>query len=156
MKKTVLSAYGNVRSTGIIAINIETGDELIDVQITDGTNDVVLATRHGMSIRFHEKDARDMGRTTTGVRGIELEDGDAVIGMVVIKRAASQAIYIKTRIGRAGVTEDITGDELDILGGGFLRINLVSGGNPDTADDPVPGLLGYPYRPEPPSFPTSA
>src|SRR5256884_3115323 len=70
VKKTVLSEFGNPRSVGIRAINIEKGDELIDVQVTDGRNDIVLATRHGMSIRFHEKDVRDMVRTATGVKGI--------------------------------------------------------------------------------------
>jgi DNA gyrase subunit A len=89
VKKTRLAAYGNVRSSGIIAINIEEGDELIDAQVTDGTNDIVLATKYGMSIRFHEKDARDMGRDTTGVKGIELEKGDEVIGMVVVRRDAT-------------------------------------------------------------------
>jgi DNA gyrase subunit A len=100
VKKTVLSAYGNVRSTGINAINIEDGDELIDVQITDGTNDVVLATRHGMSIRFQEKDVRDMGRATTGVRGIELESGDAVIDMVVVRREATLLVVAEHGLGK--------------------------------------------------------
>jgi hypothetical protein len=58
--------------------------------------------------------------------------------------SATHAIYIKTRIGRAGVTENIFGDDLDVLRGGFLRINLTTGGNINTADDPVEGLLGYP------------
>src|SRR5437870_1815992 len=79
VKKTRLSEFGNPRSVGIRAINIEKGDELIDVQVTDGRNDIVLATRHGMSIRFHEKDVRDMGRTATGVKGIELDKKDHVI-----------------------------------------------------------------------------
>src|SRR5207302_1729647 len=83
--KTVLSEFGNPRSVGIRAINIEKGDELIDVQVTDGRNDIVLATRHGMSIRFHEKDVRDMGRTATGVKGIELDKKDHVIDMVVVR-----------------------------------------------------------------------
>jgi DNA gyrase subunit A len=86
IKKTVLSAYGNVRTTGINAINIAEGDELIDVQVTEGNNDVVLATRLGQSIRFHESDAREMGRATAGVKGIDLRDDDAVIGMVVVRR----------------------------------------------------------------------
>src|SRR5216110_3423187 len=73
VKKTRLSEFGNPRSVGIRAINIEKGDELIDVQVTDGRNDIVLATRQGMSIRFQEKDVRDMGRTATGVKGIELD-----------------------------------------------------------------------------------
>ena len=75
MKKTALSQYSNPRTTGIKAIKIEDGDELIDVQVTSGTNDIVLATRHGLSIRFHEQDVREMGRDTTGVKGIELEQG---------------------------------------------------------------------------------
>src|SRR5690242_9789535 len=86
VKKTALSEYGNVRANGIRAINIEGGDELIDAQICDTTSDVVLATREGMSIRFHQGDVRDMGRVATGVKGIELEKSDAVISMVVILR----------------------------------------------------------------------
>jgi DNA gyrase subunit A len=106
VKKTALSAYGNVRSVGLNAINIEEGDELIEVQVTDGTNDVVLATRFGMSIRFHEKDARDMGRATTGVKGIELEDGDAVIGMVVIKRDATLLAVSEHGLGKRSELAD--------------------------------------------------
>jgi DNA gyrase subunit A len=89
VKKTVLSAYGNVRQAGINAINIEKGDELIDVQVCDSGSDIVLATRTGMSIRFHQGDVRDMGRATTGVKGIELEKDDHVIGMVVVRRDAT-------------------------------------------------------------------
>jgi DNA gyrase subunit A len=83
VKKTALSAYGNPRVVGINAINVLEGDELISVQIADGESDVVLATRGGMAIRFHESDVREMGRATTGVRGITLVDDDEVIGMVV-------------------------------------------------------------------------
>jgi DNA gyrase subunit A len=106
VKKTALSAYGNVRATGINAINIEDGDELIDVQVTDGTNDIVLATRHGMSIRFHEKDAREMGRATTGVKGIELEKGDAVIGMVIIRREATLLVVAELGLGKRSELAD--------------------------------------------------
>jgi DNA gyrase subunit A len=100
VKKTALSAYGNPRSSGINAINIEAGDELIEVQITDGTNDVVLATRNGMSIRFSEKDAREMGRATTGVRGIQLGADDRVIGMVVIRRDATLLVVSERGLGK--------------------------------------------------------
>jgi DNA gyrase subunit A len=100
VKKTVLSAYGNVRATGINAINIEDGDQLIDVQITDGTNDIVLATRSGMSIRFHEKDVREMGRATTGVKGIEIDADDAVIGMVVVRREATLLVVTEHGLGK--------------------------------------------------------
>ncbi len=86
VKKTVLSEYGNVRSSGIRAINIDQGDELIDVQVCDANSDIVLASAGGMSIRFHQGDVRDMGRATTGVKGIELDTDDRVIGMVVVRR----------------------------------------------------------------------
>jgi DNA gyrase subunit A len=100
VKKSVLSDYGNPRANGIIAIHIEDGDELIDVQLTDGNNDVVLATRNGMSIRFQESDVRPMGRATTGVKGIELEGGDAVIGMVVIRRDATLLVVSEKGFGK--------------------------------------------------------
>jgi DNA gyrase subunit A len=100
VKKTVLSAYGNVRTTGINAINIDTDDELIDVQITEGNNDIVLATREAMSIRFHESDAREMGRATGGVKGIDLAKGDAVIGMVVVRRDAKLLVISENGFGK--------------------------------------------------------
>ena len=86
VKKTPLSAYGNVRSVGLYAIKFREGDELIDVRITDGSNEVVLATRLGKAIRFHESDVRSMGRNTEGVMGIRLARGDEVVGMVVVRR----------------------------------------------------------------------
>ncbi len=100
VKKTRLSEFGNPRSVGIRAINIEKGDELIDVQVTDGRNDIVLATRQGMSIRFHEKDVRDMGRTTTGVKGIELDKKDQVIDMVVVRRASTLLTVTEKGMGK--------------------------------------------------------
>ncbi|MGH7586427.1 MAG: DNA gyrase subunit A [Gemmatimonadales bacterium] len=100
VKKTVLSAYGNIRANGINAINIEPGDELIDVQMLDRNNDVILATSDGMSIRFHEGDVREMGRATTGVKGIELEKGDAVIGMVVVRRDATLLVVSEKGYGK--------------------------------------------------------
>jgi DNA gyrase subunit A len=100
VKKTSLSAYGNVRTVGLNAINIEDDDELIDVQITDGTNDIVLATKFGMSIRFHEKDVREMGRPATGVKGIDLEKGDAVIGMVIVRREATLLVVTELGLGK--------------------------------------------------------
>jgi DNA gyrase subunit A len=100
VKKTALSQYANPRSTGIKAIKIEDGDELIDVQITSGTNDIVLATRHGLSIRFHEQDVREMGRDTTGVKGVELGKGDEVIGMVVVRRDATLLVVTSRGMGK--------------------------------------------------------
>jgi DNA gyrase subunit A len=100
VKKTQLSEFGNPRSVGIRAINVEKGDELIDVQVTDGRNDIVLATRHGMSIRFHEKDVRAMGRTATGVKGIELDKQDHVIDMVVVRRASTLLTVTEKGMGK--------------------------------------------------------
>src|SRR5690242_867109 len=100
VKKTRLSEFGNPRSVGIRAINIEKGDELIDVQVTDGKNDIVLATCHGMSIRFHEKDVRDMGRTATGVKGIELDKKDQVIDMVVVRRKSTLLTVTEKGMGK--------------------------------------------------------
>src|SRR2546430_284427 len=100
VKKTRLSEFGNPRSVGIRAINIEKGDELIDVQVTDGRNDIVLATRHGMSIRFHEKDVRDMGRTATGVKGIELDKKDHVIDIVVVRRKSTLLTVTEKGMGK--------------------------------------------------------
>ena len=106
VKKTVLSAYGNPRATGINAINIEEGDELIDVLITDGSNDIVLATSNGMSIRFSERNVREMGRTTTGVRGIQLGGDDKVIGMVVLRREATLLVVSEYGMGKRSKASD--------------------------------------------------
>jgi DNA gyrase subunit A len=100
VKKTRLSEFGNPRSTGIRAINIDAKDELIDVQVTDGSNDVVLATRHGMSIRFHEKDVREMGRAATGVKGIELDKKDRVIDLVVVRRQSTLLTVTEKGMGK--------------------------------------------------------
>ncbi|WP_337866319.1 DNA gyrase subunit A [Ignavibacterium sp.] len=94
VKKTVLSAYGNVRKGGINAINLVPGDKLIEVKMTDGNNDIVIGTRNGFAIRFHEKDVRDMGRTTTGVRGIKLIKGDKVVGLLVIRHPQTSVLVV--------------------------------------------------------------
>lgn len=94
VKKTVLSAYGNVRKGGINAINLVSDDKLIEVKMTDGNNDIVIGTRKGFAIRFHEKDVRDMGRTATGVRGIKLTKGDKVVGLLVIKHPQTSVLVV--------------------------------------------------------------
>ena len=106
VKKTALSEYSNVRVSGVKGIKIEDGDELINVQVTSGTNDIVIATRHGLSVRFHEQDARAMGRDTTGVKGVDLGEGDAVIGMVVIKREATLMVVCEHAIGKCTHIDD--------------------------------------------------
>ncbi len=106
VKKTLLSAYAHPRATGINAIKIEKDDELIDVQLTDGSNDLVLATSEGMSIRFSEKDVREMGRTAAGVRGIILEAKDRVIEMVVVRRDSTLLVVSEKGMGKRSELAD--------------------------------------------------
>ncbi|MYL18096.1 DNA gyrase subunit A [Halorubrum terrestre] len=84
IKRTAVDEFGNIRSTGIRAIRLEDGDELVDVEVTDGERDIVIGSRNGMAIRFDESDARAMGRTARGVIGIDLREGDAVAGVAAI------------------------------------------------------------------------
>jgi DNA gyrase subunit A len=85
VKRTSLKEYRNVGAAGLIAVGLKDGDSLLDVTITDGDDDILLATAQGMAIRFNEQDARLMGRPAEGVKGIELESGDGVIGVVCVK-----------------------------------------------------------------------
>ena len=89
IKKTRLDAYSNPRRVGIIALNLEDGDEVISACRTNGTQEVLIATRKGKSVRFPETDARAMGRTATGVRGVSLETDDAVVGMEILAPEAT-------------------------------------------------------------------
>jgi DNA gyrase subunit A len=98
IKKTALSEYSNVRKSGITAINLQKGDVVTDVKLTDGTQEIVIGTNLGMAIRFDEKEGRAMGRTSTGVRAIKLGKGDKVIGAVAIKRRAT-TILVATENG---------------------------------------------------------
>jgi DNA gyrase subunit A len=106
IKKTVLSAYANIRKGGIIAININEGDRLIEVGISEGNNDIVIGTYNGMAIRFNEKDVRDMGRTATGVKGITLEPGDKVIGAIVVKRESTLLVVTDKGYGKRSELSD--------------------------------------------------
>ncbi|EHQ87245.1 DNA gyrase subunit A [Desulfosporosinus youngiae] len=84
MKKTALQEYDSSRKDGLIALTLDEGDELIGVKLTQGLDDILLATKHGIAIRFPESDVRYMGRTARGVKGIKLEENDVVVGMDVI------------------------------------------------------------------------
>ena len=123
VKKTPLSAYGNVRAVGIYAIKFREGDELIDVRITDGSNEVLLATRMGKAIRFHESDVRPMGRITEGVHGIRLGEGDEVVGMVVVRRPDA-TLLVATERGM-GKRSEISGYRFQHRGGqGVINLKL--------------------------------
>ncbi len=122
VKKTALSAYGNVRSVGLNAINIRDGDELIDVRITSGDDEIILATRDGMAIRFHESDARTIGRVAAGVRGISLQKGDWVVGMVVVRDDSTLLVVTE---GGMGKRSEIDSYRLQKRGGkGVINIKL--------------------------------
>lgn len=97
VKKTLLEAYSRPRQGGIIAININEGDNLLDVALTNGDNNIVIAAKNGKVVRFHESGTRPMGRTATGVRGINLEDDDKVIGMVCVSRADTQLLVVSEK-----------------------------------------------------------
>jgi DNA gyrase subunit A len=106
VKKTVLSAYSNIRKGGIIAINLSGNDRLIEAKLSEGKNDIVIGTRDGMAIRFNEKDVRDMGRTATGVRGIRLGKKDVVIGMLVIRNATTLMVVTEKGFGKRSEIDD--------------------------------------------------
>jgi polygalacturonase len=120
--------------TGDDCISLKSGRGLNGARIGKPTEDVAITN---CTLRGRSFACVGIGsETSAGVRNVRIERCKMT--------ANTHAIYIKTRIGRAGITEDIHAEDLDILGGGLLRINLVSGGNMNTADDPVEGLIGYP------------
>ena len=100
VKKTPFEQYQNVRSSGLIAINLDEGDELKWIRMTSGDNEVVISTSQGQAIRFHEKDARPMGRVSRGVRGIRLRSDDHVIGMDIVEEGNSIFVISKYGYGK--------------------------------------------------------
>ncbi len=106
VKKTILSAYSNIRRGGILAINLSSGDSLVEAKLSDGNNDIIIGTSEGMAIRFKEKDVRDMGRTATGVRGINLAKKDYVIGMIVVRNATTLMVVTDKGFGKRSEIED--------------------------------------------------
>ena len=105
-KKTNLKAYANYRRGGLIGINIDDDDQLIDVLLTNGENEIVIVTHNGMSIRFKESDLRDQGRATRGVKGIRLKKGDVVKTAVVVNHDASLLIVGENGLGKRSDFED--------------------------------------------------
>jgi DNA gyrase subunit A len=105
VKKTPLLEYSHPRVGGIIAVNLDEEDKLITVALTDGKQDVLMASRNGKSIRFREADARPMGRVTRGVRGMTLEDDDVVIGMEIINDMTGSTLFTVTENGFGKRTE---------------------------------------------------
>lgn len=106
IKRTALDQYNNIRKTGIIAINLDEGDELCWVEITDGERNLIVATHDGMSICFKEEDARLIGRTARGVRAIQLAEGDYVVGFAVAVENMQLLTVSETGYGRRSDFED--------------------------------------------------
>ncbi|WP_435364262.1 DNA gyrase subunit A [Haloarchaeobius sp. DYHT-AS-18] len=99
VKRTKTEDFQNILSTGIIAAKLDDGDELVDVEVTDGTKDLVIGTEQGMTIRFDEDEVRTMGRNTRGVRGIKLDEDDHIAGLVATDEADERALLTVTKNG---------------------------------------------------------
>jgi DNA gyrase subunit A len=108
VKKTPFEQYQNVRSSGLIAINLDSGDELKWIRTTTGDNEVVISTAQGQAIRFHESDVRPMGRVARGVRGIRLRSGDRVIGMDIVEKGADIFVISKYGYGKRTTIDQFT------------------------------------------------
>jgi DNA gyrase subunit A len=100
IKKTVLSAYKNIRAGGINAINIDEGDQLIGVQLTTGENEIILSMHNGKAIRFKEQDARPLGRVSRGVKGVTLESGDEVVSIEIVNTEATMMVITENGYGK--------------------------------------------------------
>ena len=101
VKKTLLEAYSHPRANGVNAINIIEGDEVVDVRLTNGHNELIMANRNGRAVRFEEKDIRTMGRISTGVRGMRIDDDgeDHVIGMIVVNDSENENVMVVSENG---------------------------------------------------------
>lgn len=109
VKKTPLEAYSRPRANGVIAINIAEGDEVVDVRLTNGHNELIMANRNGRAVRFDEQAIRTMGRTATGVRGMRLDDNDdAVVGMIVVNDSEQETVMVVSEegYGKRSIVED--------------------------------------------------
>lgn len=109
VKKTCLDAYSRPRTNGVIAINIADGDEVVDVRLTNGRNELIMANRNGRAVRFHEDTIRVMGRTATGVRGMRLDgDDDTVVGMIAVNDASTETVMVVSEngYGKRSIVED--------------------------------------------------
>ena len=139
IKRTPLEAFKNIRKSGLIALSIDEGDELCFVKLTDGSSDLLVATRQGKAIRFNESGVRSMGRTARGVRSIKLAEGDEVIGMIVAKDGDRVLTVTETGFGRISEISDY---RLQSRGGkGIINYRTAKYGNvaavisPDEDDD---------------------
>ena len=136
VKKTELKDFSHVMSRGIIAIGIEQGDELVGVPLTDGEQIVFLASHDGQAIRFDEADVRPMGRPAYGVRGMNLEKGDYIVGMATTPKDAKQAEEAAARAkAKAGIDATATDETLPLKGSLILSVTENGYGKRTPADE---------------------
>lgn len=129
IKRTPLGAYKNVRRIGLIAIGLDEGDELAWVRQTDGTSELIIATKNGMAIRFDEQDARPLSRTARGVKAITLEDGDEVVGMARVHKDSDATLLTVSESGLGRRTE-VSQYRLQSRGGKGIRNYYVDKNGP--------------------------
>ena len=137
VKKSSLDAYSNPRRGGIIAVNLDDDDEVVDVKLTDGEKDILVASKKGMAVRFDEADARPIGRTGRGVIGIRLEDGDEVVGMIVVRDDMDVLTLTKNGYGKRTRIDEYS--RINRGGKGVINLN-VTDKTGDVAD--VKGVFG--------------
>ncbi len=115
VKKTSLEAYSRPRANGVIAININEGDEVVDVRLTNGHNELIMANRNGRAVRFNENAVRTMGRVSTGVRGMRLDgDDDAVVGMIVVNDPKNETVMVVSENGYGKRTAVVDENDEDV------------------------------------------
>ena len=138
IKKTELESYSHPRPSGIIAITLEEGDELISAEVTDGKRDVFLGTRDGLSIRFSETDVREIGRTGKGVIGIRLDEGNEVVGMEIVRDDSTILTVTENGYGKRSTLEDYRSQGRG--GKGIITIKITEKNG--TGDRHGPGVRG--------------
>jgi DNA gyrase subunit A len=122
-KRSPLSSFSNIRTSGLIAVNLREEDELISVRLTDGTKDMIIGTKKGMLIRFTETDVRSMGRTATGVKGITLDEDDEVVGMEILEDGFDVLVVTNNGYGKRTPKEEY---RIQSRGGKGLRTTTIT------------------------------
>src|SRR4029079_9855133 len=125
IKKSTLADFQNIRANGINAINIDEGDELLDVIRTDGKCQIFIATHDGMAVRFNEKDVRPMGRAARGVRGVNLRKGDEVVSVCAVSKEGNEKVLT--------VSENGFGKQTPLAGYGLHKTRAKGGAHTQTA-----------------------
>jgi DNA gyrase subunit A len=122
-KRSPLSSFGNIRTSGLIAVNLREGDELISVKLTDGKKDIIIGTKKGMLIHFPETDVRSMGRTATGVKGINIDEDDEVVSMEFLQEGFDVLVVTRNGYGKRTPKDEY---RIQSRGGKGLRTTTIT------------------------------